>query len=349
MSRVFDAVIVGAGPSGLATAYHLANARLDYTVLETGRRPTGSWPSHYDSLTLFSPARHSALPGLAYFGDPDRYPTRDEVIAYLERYALTFGLRIELETYVQGITRAGATFTVHADDGRTWRARNVIAATGAFRRPFVPIIAGRSAFQGLVLHSSAYRRPADFEGKRVIVVGSANSAVQIGVELARVARVTLAVRRNVRWVPQRIFGRDILDWAAPTHVEHLPLGRFGRLPTPTVVYDTGKYRAAFERRHLDQRSMFERFSRRGVVWPNGTEEQVDVVVFATGYRPNLEFLRGLGALDDRGEPYQRLGLSTRVPGLYYVGLPGQRSTSSGTLRGAGLDAAFVVRALQRRR
>lgn len=346
--RVFDVVVIGAGPSGLATAYHLANAKLDYTVLDANARPVGSWPNHYDSLTLFSPARHSALPGLAFPGDPDRYPTRDEVVAYLERYARTFGLRVELETNVEAVTRADGVFTVRADDGRTWRARHVVAATGAFRRPFVPPIPGRRAFEGRVVHSSAYRRPNDFAGERVVVVGAANSAVQIGVELASVARVTLAVRRRVRWAPQRLLGRDLLDWVSLTGAEFLPLGALGRLPAPTVVYDTGRYRAAFERGDLDQRATFERFTRRGVVWADGTEETVDAVVFATGYRPTLDFLAELGALDPRGEPYQRLGKSTRVPGLFYVGLTGQRSTSSATLRGAGPDAAHVVRALRRR-
>jgi len=93
--------------------------------------------------------------------------------------------------------------------------------------------------------------------------------------------------------------------------------------------------------------MFARFTDTGVMWENGTAEDVDSVIFATGYRPNLTYLAALGALDAEGQALQRHGVSLNVTGLYFVGLSNQRTFASATLRGVGPDAAVVVRHLTR--
>jgi len=173
-----------------------------------------------------------------------------------------------------------------------------------------------------VLHSLAYQEPSPFAGQRVLVVGSGNSDVQIAVELADVAHVTLAARTQLHLAPQRPLGRDIHDWLTWARVDQLTLGHLRRLLSPRTVFDPGRYRAAFHAGKLDQRRMFPRFMAGGVVWPDGQEELVDAVIFATGYRADLDFLRGTGALDGLGEPVQRLWVSRTVPGLYFVGLSG---------------------------
>lgn len=342
-----DAVVIGAGQAGLAVAWHLKRRGLSFVLLEAGDRPVGSWPLHYDSLTLFSPARHASLPGLPFPGDPERYPARDEVVAYLESYVRHFDFPVVTGAEVTQVLPELGALRVLTAGGAVFRGRAVVAATGTYRKPFVPRLEGSGSFGGQVLHSIAYRRPEPFAGQRVVVVGSGNSAVQIAVELARVARVTLAARSKVQFVPQRPMGRDVHDWITWLRVDQMSLGRFGRLPSPRSVFDTGVYRAAFRSGGLDRRGMFTRFTGTGVIWPDGAEEAVDAVVFATGYRANLDFLRGTGALDAAGQPVQRLGVSTRVPGLFFVGLSGQRAMASATLRGAGQDAEVVVARLVR--
>src|SRR5262245_1301463 len=101
MSDPYDAIVIGAGQAGLATGYHLKGAGLRFALLEAGRQPGGSWPRYYDSLTLFSPARYSGLPGWPFPGDPDRYPRRDEVVAYLRDYARRFELPVIAGAKVQ--------------------------------------------------------------------------------------------------------------------------------------------------------------------------------------------------------------------------------------------------------
>jgi putative flavoprotein involved in K+ transport len=121
----------------------------------------------------------------------------------------------------------------------------------------------------------------------------------------------------------------------------------GVVPRSRSVIDLGQYKERLAAGKPDQRPMFSSFHADGVIWPDGTTERVDTVIFATGYRPHLVHLRNMGALDSEGRPLQTAGISTTVPGLYYVGLEGQQSFASATLRGVGPDAKFVVQKLLR--
>jgi putative flavoprotein involved in K+ transport len=335
-----DLVIVGAGQAGLATAYAAQRRGVRSVVLEAGEAPGGSWPWYYDSLTLFSPARYSALPGRAFSGDPDRYPLRDEVTAYLRGYADGLDTDIRTGQQVTRVAHDGGGLTVATAAGLEVRARAVVAAAGGFGTPYRAPLAGLDRFTGPVLHSAQYRRPDRFRGQRVMVVGGGNSAVQIAVELAAVARVSLAVRSRVRWQPQRPLGKDIHWWLAVTGLDVAPLPKRFRLTPP--VLDDGRYRAAIATGNPDIRPLPVDFDGMKVSWPDGTREAVDAVILATGYRPNLAFLAGTAALDPHGRPVHRGGVSTTMPGLGYAGLEWQRSVSSATLRGVGRDAAHVL-------
>lgn len=347
MTQNFDAIVIGGGQAGLAAAYYLQRAGLRFTILEAGTQPVGSWPHYYDSLRLFSPARISALPGLPFPAAPDHYPTRDEVIEYLAGYAAHFRLPVVTGARVVGVERVDGVFHVQTADERRFSARAMIAATGSFHRPYLPSLPGQATFQGNILHAAEYRNAEPFVGQRVIVVGGGNSGVQIGVELAQVARVTLATRRRLRLTPQRILGYDVFVTLGLTRIEALPLGHLKPLREPQVVIDSNGYRRAFATGRLDRRALFARFTSDGVLWRDGTQEPVDTVIFATGYRPNLDYLSGVDALDEHGRAHQRAGASLTTPGLYYVGLSAQRTLVSATLRGVGPDAAYVVRRLAR--
>jgi putative flavoprotein involved in K+ transport len=339
---VLDALVVGAGQAGLAAGYHLKRAGLSFAILEAGDKPGGSWPGYYESLTLFSPSRYSGLPGMPFPGPPDRYPTRDEVTAYLRRYAEVFGLPVLTGERVLRAERAGAGFRVLTAAGGEYRPRTLIAATGSFAKPYRPRFPGQEAFRGRILHVAEYRNPGPFRGKRVVVVGAGNSAVQIAHELAGVAETTLATRAPLRFEPQTILGRDVHFWLSVSGLDRLPLGRLFDVSEPGGVVDEGTYAAAVRAGRPDRRPVFSRFTEGGVVWDDGEEEAVDAVVLATGYRPNLDYLRPLGVLREDGRPDQRAGMARAVPGLYFVGLPFQTSFASATLRGVGSDAALVV-------
>jgi putative flavoprotein involved in K+ transport len=138
MTSAADVVVIGAGQSGLAAARALQARGISPVVLEAGDRAAGSWPCYYDSLKAFSPAGFNSMPGLAFPGDPDRYPARDEVAGYLERYAAALGAEIHTHTRVAAVGKHGRDFVVVTADGRRLRAAGVVAATGSFSAPYRP-------------------------------------------------------------------------------------------------------------------------------------------------------------------------------------------------------------------
>jgi putative flavoprotein involved in K+ transport len=335
---IYDAIVIGAGQAGLAAGYYLQQAKLNFLILEASDEPVGSWPHYYDSLVLNSPARYSSLPGLPFSGQPDRYPARDDVVAYLRRYAAHFGLPITTRTRVSSVERTNDFFRVSTSDESFYLTRTVVAATGFFGHPYLPAIAGQNHYRGRVLHVADYRRPEPFRGQRIVIVGGGNAAVRVGIELADVAEVMLATRSPIRYLPQHLLGHDIHFWLRLTGLDQTQWTN-GRT---TPVYASEEQRVAFAAHRLQRRPLFQSFRDDGVVWGDGRQEAVDTVMFATGYRPNLGYLTTLGALDETGDVLQRQGLSTSVPGLGYVGLARQRTVASTTLRGVGADAKIVV-------
>lgn len=336
--ETLQTLVIGGGQAGLATGWHLARRQVDFLILEAADRPGGAWRSYYDSLELFSPAGYSALPGLPFPGRQSRYPHRDEVVAYLAHYAERFSLPVRTGEKVVSVVRRDDGFEATTLSGRRYRATTLVVASGAFGMPNRPSITGQALFRGRVLHSAEYQSPDSFRGQRVIVVGAANSAVQIATELADVAQVTLATRQPVRFFPQRFLGLDFHFWLKWTGLAQTRWLK----DQGTPVLDNGQYRHAIKSGRVQRRAMFTRITEGGVVWPDGSEEQADVLLFATGFRPHASYLQDMGAVSDDYRLAQRNGIARDIPGLYFVGFPRQRNFASATLRGVGADAAYIM-------
>jgi putative flavoprotein involved in K+ transport len=179
-------------------------------------------------------------------------------------------------------------------------------------------------------------------GRRVVVVGAGDSAAQIANELAVVATTSLATRHPVRFMPQRIGGRDIHYWLRETGFDTLPAAWLSKITHGAVVTDSVGFRRTVGEGRVDQRPMFVGLDGERVVWSDGQREPVDAIIFATGYRPSVPYLRELGALDEHGIPIHVGGMSSTHVGLVYVGLEFQRSYASNTLRGVSDDARAVI-------
>lgn len=341
-----NVIIIGAGQSGLVTGYYLRQQSIkNFLILDANEQIGGSWQHYWDSLTLFSSAKYSSLDGLPFPENDHYYPTRDDVIEYLQQYAENFNLPVICNARVETVQRQGDWFEVYTADGQCFPTKAVVTATGEFNKPYIPDLMGQDDFRGKQLHSYAYCNPEPFVGERIVVVGSHNSAVQIGVELASVANVSLAVIKDINFAPTHKWGKDIFFFIHDTGFDMLPIGCNFNLCASDAVYDDGTYQAAVEAGNPDVRPMFERITANGVVWSDGVEEAIDTILYATGFdSSNKSYLSNLNALQD-GIPQHKQGISTTEAGLFYIGLEGQIAPASATLRGVSRDACVIAEAV----
>lgn len=212
--RSIDTVIIGAGQAGLATSWYLTRLGHDHVVLDRGRVGERWMSERWDSLRTLTPNWMSRLPGHRYEGpDPDGYMRAADLARYLDGYARSFGAPVETHTAVERVHRVADRFVVRTDRG-TWRARNVVVASGWCDTLALPrgIDPGPIDPDVLQVPATHYRNPTALPSGAVVVVGASASGTQIADELARAGRdVVLAVGAHTR-VPRRYRGRDIFGW-----------------------------------------------------------------------------------------------------------------------------------------
>jgi glycine/D-amino acid oxidase-like deaminating enzyme len=330
-----DVVVVGGGQAGLAAGYYLRRTGLSYAILDAGLRAGGAWTHAWESLTLFSPALWSSLPGHPMPGGPRHYPSRDETIAYLEDYERRYGLPVHRPVRVTGLEAGSDALVVRTDRG-DWRARAVISATGTWGNPFVPEYPGRERYRGEQLHSAEYRSPLAVSGARVLVVGGGNSAAQILAEVSQTAETIWVTLTPPRFLPDDVDGRVLFDRATALY-------RSGReaaaVPSLGDIVMVEPVRDARDRGALVARPPFQRFTETGIVWPDGASEAVDSVIWCTGFGADLAHLRSAvvdGRVPTRGTR------SVAEPRLWLHGYGNWTGYASATLVGAGRAARRTV-------
>lgn len=349
--REVDVVVIGGGQAGLATGFYLRRAGLtpgeEFVILDAADRAGGAWSCMWDGLRLFSPSAYSSLPGwmMPAWNDAELgYPPRSHVVDYLTRYEARYDLSVLRPLRVRALARIGdqPEGRLLVDAGRlTFAARVVVSATGTWEQPFWPAYPGMSTFTGRQLHAGDYRRPEEFTGQRVVVVGGGNSAAQILAEVSTVADTTWVTARPPRFLPDDVDGRDLFA-AATARIEALREGRrhagVGGLGDIVMV---ASVRDARDRGVLKAEPMFARLSETGIAWADGTEQPADAVIWCTGFRPALRHLRSLGLRDEAGRVPTGGPSGTRAKGeprLYLVGYGDWTGPASATLIGVGRSA-----------
>jgi putative flavoprotein involved in K+ transport len=331
-----EVAVVGAGQAGLALGYFLKQQGRRFAILERAAEVAPAWRERWDSLSLFTPRRYSALPGLPFPGDPDGYPSRDEVVAYLERYAQAFELPVQLGSEVTGLDDG---FRLELAGGRALAAEQVVVATGPFQSPYVPAPSERlDVFQ---THAVGYRRPDDVPAGTVLVVGGGNTGFQIAKELSATHEVVLSVGSSQKPLPQRILGRDLFWWLTKARILNTTVeSRLGRkLSTRDTLI--GSSARELERRHgVRLKPRLVDAEGRRVRFEDGSELEVDAVVWATGYRPDYSWI-DLPVFGDDGRLRHRRGV-TDVPGLYFLGLTWQHTRGSALIGWVKQDAQFIA-------
>ena len=340
--ELLDVLVIGAGQAGLALGHHLARRGADFLLVDAAPEIGHSWRSRWDSLRLFSPAQYDSLPGLPFPAPADTHPGKDDVADYLAAYAAHFDLPVRLDTPVLRLHReADGTFAATTPTGML-RARQVVVATGPFQTPHVPALAAGLHPDVPQLHSAAYRNPTQLPGAgRVLVVGGANSGLQIAAELAATQPVTVSVGTRPTELPQRIAGRDLFTWLDAvgffTVPAHTRVGRRLRARGDLVI---GTRTRDLRRRGVDLRPRLTGLTGGTARFADGTTVDVDAVVWATGYRSDHSWLHVPGAVVD-GQLRHTAG-TTDVPGLHVLGLPWQTCRGSALLGFVGADAAALA-------
>jgi thioredoxin reductase len=343
-----DVIVIGAGPAGLATAAALRHRGVAFVLLERADHVGASWERHYDRLHLHTDKAHSNLPHQPMPKEYPRYPSRDEVVWYLQDYASRQDLQPVLGVDVTAVRREGDGWRVEGT-GRAWEAPFVVVATGVNGEPHRPSWPGFESFEGPKVHSAEYKNGAEFAGQDVLVVGFGNSGGEIAIDLAEHgARPAIAVRSPVNVLPKEIFGMSILALSKPmaklpprmADALNAPLLRLlvgditkvglkkskygpmeqiakeGRMP----LLDIGTMKLLREGK-LRARSGIKRFEGDEVLFDDGKKERFDAVVLATGYRPRLDrFLDGAEQVTD-GEGWPTTsGDPSGLDGLFFCGM-----------------------------
>jgi putative flavoprotein involved in K+ transport len=349
MSRTerYEAIIIGAGQAGLAAGYWLAKHDIDFLIVDANARVGDVWRNRWDSLQLFTPAKYSALPGMAFPGDPYHLPSRTEVADYLEWYAQANELPVRMGVRVLALCRGANGFEI-STDGVQLEAENVIVAAGAFHTPVIPSLA--SQLEGLYqVHSNAYRTPQQLPEGDVLVVGAANSGAQIALEISRSRNVLLA-GRSVGSLPRRLLGRDLFDWLWPTVMRPGADSAIGRRLRASVLEGTDKLIGMSERNLASptlRRVGRVVGTRDGLPQlEDGSVAKVQSIVWCTGFRPDFRWIE-LPILAEDGNPKHNRGV-TDVPGLYFLGLRFLHRLNSSLVGGVGADAEYVAGVLASR-
>ena len=309
-----DCIVIGGGQAGLATAYYLRRDGIEPLILDDQNGPGAAWRHVWPSMTLFSSASFSHLPGMP-MPRYDGFPPASHVIAYLEKYEERYGFEVRRPVHVSSLSWTGSTYALETSVG-AMEARTVVAASGTWSAPYVPFVPG--AFDGTQWHSARYPGPKPFEGKRVAVVGAKNSGAQIAAELTRVADVTWYTRHEPRWMADDVDGRVLFEDAHRRVIALMrgepdpgpgPTGDIVMMPEVLEARDSGRLKATPMFNSLDQ-------------------VKADHLIWCTGFRPSLRVLREV--LDSSsGTPVPL------HPGLFLVGYGDIVGPGAATITGVG--------------
>lgn len=340
--RIYESIVIGAGQAGLSSSYHLKKRGVAHLVLDANQRAGGAWQHRWKSLTMHDVHGIAALPEMDVPESIEAEPARDVLAGYFDDYERRFDLPVLRPVRVRRVESEGELLRVTADVG-TWLTRTVINATGTWDQPFLPYYPGIESFRGRQLHAVDYDGPESFAGKRVLVVGGGQSAIQLLGEIAPVAAgTTWTTRRPPVWRRPGEFSPDAGRAAVALVEDRVSRG----LPPQSVVSVTGSIireqeRAAEALGAYHRRPMFSRIEADGVRWADGSFVPVDAIVWATGFRPVISHLAPLHLRDSLGGIRMDRTTAVMDPRIQLVGY-GPSASTIGANR-AGRTAAIAVR------
>jgi cation diffusion facilitator CzcD-associated flavoprotein CzcO len=339
-----DVVVIGAGQAGLSAAFHLQRRGLAYTVLDAEEGPGGAWRHRWKSLRMATVNGISDLPGVAKPDVDPAEPSSEFLTRYFAGYEQELGLAVRRPVKVTAVSREdedpAGRLRIRTSRGE-WSAKALINASGTWTRPFWPIYPGQFTFRGRQLHVADYVSADEFRGQHVIVVGGGISAVGLLDEVSQVTSTSWFTRREPQW-RDAVFDAQAGHNAVALVEERVRLG----LPPQSVVAVTGliwtpALRAAAQRGALDRRPMFTSIEPHGVRLADGSFLRADVILWATGFRAELEHLAPLHLRGPGGGIAMDGTQVAAEPRVHLVGYGPSSSTIGANRAGRAAVAAIL--------
>lgn len=338
----YDYIIIGAAQAGLSMAYYLKQQNKQFLIVDGGTEIGASWLNRWDSLRLFTPTEYNHLPGFSFNAPKGYYPDKFEVAQYFKDYTVHFDFPVRLNTLITQMKKEKGVFHL-VFDGGTLKAKHVIVATGPFHTPYTPSFHKKLDDDTLQMHSNYYKKVEQLQSGPTLVVGAGDSGYQILDEISKdpERKVYFSGDTTVKSIPQQFLGKTLWWWFTKTGFlsfnKYSWIGKkISRFTQPVIGTDVKEILA---RPNVHAVGRAKDAEGKQMFFEKGTFDDIRNIVWATGYRPNFEWIEGL-ELDNDHYPKNFRGVSN-LKGLYFIGLPWMYTRGSATLGGVKKDAVYL--------
>lgn len=337
--RVYDTIIIGGGQAGLSVAYFMKRTKLDYVIIDNQSKPGGAWLHTWDSLKLFSPSTYSSLSGWQMPPSQNEYPTKKELLSYLSEYEKRYGFPIIRNTSVIQVSKQKGVFELKTNNGKYF-CKSLVSATGTAMSPFIPKYLNSDQFNGRQIHSVDYLNTDDLNNMKVLIVGAGNSGAQILAEVSKVTTTKWVTTEPPIFLPEDIDGRYLFVQANNSYLKKETDEYHEKISLSNIVQIQSVKEGLRNGIYNDYRP-FKEFHEHGVIWSDNSKESFDVVIWCTGFRPNLKHLQKLG-ITQGNKIKTRNTHSISERGLWLVGYGNWTGFASATIYGVGKTAKQTV-------
>lgn len=336
-----DFIIIGAGQAGLSIAYYLKELDLDFLIVDANNEVGAPWLKRWDSLKLFTPTEFNHLPGMKFPHEKGMYPDKYDVANYLKSYVEHFDLPIEFNQKINKIKKTDGVFYISSEH-KNYTAKQVIVATGPFHTPYTPKCHTKISDSIIQIHSEHYKNPDQLQDGPCLVVGAGDSGVQILEDISRTGRkMYFSGNTNIASIPQELLGKTLWWWFSKigflTVNKYTWIGKkLSKGVQPVIGTDV---KTLFAKKNITCVGRTLDATNDSIVFEKGTIHDIKNIIWATGFKPNFEWIEGI-ELDDIGYPKNYRGVSD-TEGLYFIGLPWLYTRGSATLGGVKKDAKYL--------
>ena len=344
-----DFIIIGAGQAGLAIAYYLNKQNANYLIIDANSDVGAPWIKRWDSLTLFTPTEFNHLPGMNFPHKKGHYANKYEVAKYLKTYVDKFNIPIKFNQKITELKKNENHFILKSEH-KTFKAKNVIIATGPFHTPFTPKFHTKISDDIIQIHSENYKSPNQLQDGATLVVGAGDSGVQILEEIANTnKKVYFSGNTNITSIPQEILGKTLWWWFQKIGFlsvnKHTWIGKkLSNGGQPIIGTDV---KSLFKKENVICVGRSLDANHNDIKFETSTITDIKNIIWATGFKPDFNWIENI-ELDTQNYPKNFRGVSD-IDGLYFIGLPWLHTRGSATLGGVQKDALYLSNFIFNRR